>query len=169
MEWFSYTAKKKKCTYTNTLQSLCIGPFVRSPFLFYLLVCYHTGTPSKVKRPLKMSNESEIVASLRKRLQRQILRYAVLTFKNLHLQASFDDELKLTSEQNLKMKEMFHSQEIMADNAMHDLMRLQKMAYHGQQRHELKVSDARILLGRVRQRALRLMQSTKQWKDSHSR
>ena len=43
---------------------------------------------------------------------------------------------------------------------------MQQISYRGQQRHELKVSDARILLGRVRQKALRLLQTTKVWKDS---
>ena len=39
------------------------------------------------------------------------------------------------------------------------------MSYRGQQRHELKVADARILMGRLRQKALRLLQSTKAWKE----
>ena len=43
---------------------------------------------------------------------------------------------------------------------------MQQISYRGQQKHELKVADARTLLGRLRQRALRLLQATKGWTES---
>ena len=49
---------------------------------------------------------------------------------------------------------------------MESCQKMQQISYRGQQKHELKIADARTLLGRLRQRALRLLQATKGWIES---
>ena len=118
-------------------------------------------TSTTNKRPLKMKNETAKVASLRKRLQKQILRYAVSTFKLVHLKNTCMDEKRINKELSKRLEDASETEHNFATMVMEHVIKIQQMAYRGQQRHELKVADARILMGRVRQRALRLLQSTK--------
>jgi len=113
-----------------------------------------------------MKNESVLVESLRKRLQRQILRYAVATFKLVTMTNQMNDEKKINQEMAIKYELQKENQMKFTDMICQNIVKIQQMSYRGQQRHELKVADARILMGRLRQKALRLLQSTKAWKEN---
>ena len=112
-----------------------------------------------VSKPLEESQ-------CRKRLQRQILRYAVAVFQLQQSKLQRDDEIRISKQLRSVVKAQKKSEDSFSDTVVKGLVRIQKMAYRAQQTHDLKIADARILLGRVRQRSLRLLQMCREWTET---
>eukprot|EP00945_MAST-04E_sp_MAST-4E-sp1_P008124 g8124.t1 len=96
--------------------------------------------------------------SIRRRLQKQILRFAVLTFKHAKVKLALDDERQIVEQIKAKNLERKHTEASFLGELADGTEQCRVIARRQSKNEKLKSGDHRLMFQRVSQRLLRILQ-----------